>query len=258
MKGFTEILKDKTIVISGGTKGVGRGLAIECAKQGARVVIGGRDQTAAEAVLVEINSMNGEAEFVLTDLQNVDDCVGMFQHAISVFGKVDGFVNYAGVTSVGSVEDCHESVFDNIFDVNFKAAFFCVQQAIQHMRQCQGGSIVLVGSPHAWGGDKDRAAYAFSKSALFSLSDHVAHHYAKDGVRCNYFTMGWTPTEGEIALREEQGMTLNELHDMASSVIPVGEMNTIEDSIPALIYLLSDYSKAVSGSNLRATGGLYI
>lgn len=250
------LLKDKVIVISGGTKGVGRGVAIEAARQGAKVVIAGRDREAADKILNQIYMMGGEAIFTFIDLQHVEECELMFKKAIEIFGKVDGFVNYAGVTYVGSILDCDEQTFDKIFNINVKAAFFCLKYAIKYMKK-KGGSIVVFGSPHDEKGEKDRAAYACSKASLSVLVTHIAKYYGEDKIRANYITMGWTPTEGELALRKEQGMSENELRSLAKTFIPMGRMQEIEDHVPAVIYLLSDYSLMVTGANIRITGGLF-
>lgn len=251
-----KLLKDKVIVISGGTKGIGRGIAIESARQGAKVVIGGRDEHAAKSIIETIERENGEAIFVYTDLHKIDDCKKMFEKAAEQFGKIDGFVNYAGVTHQGTVVDCSEEIFDDIFDINIKAAFFCVQNAIKYMRG-RGGSIIVFGSTHDDKGEKDRAAYACSKAALSVLVTHVAKHYSQDQIRINYITAGWTPTEGELSLRKKQGMSEEELRELAAEVIPMGRMQEIEDYLPAVMYLLSDYSPMVTGANLRIAGGLY-
>ena len=172
--------------------------------------------------------------------------------------SADGFFNYAGITSPASLLECNEDNFNAIFDVNIRAALFCCKHAIRHMKESGGGSIVLTGSPHAWGGHRDRVAYACSKGALLTLTTHIAQHYAEFGIRANYITMGWTPTEGEIALRREQGLSQAELRALASSIVPAGRMTEVDDVVPGIIYLLSDDSKMVSGANLRITGGLFI
>lgn len=247
------LLKDKVIVISGGTKGIGKGIAIEASRQGAKVVIGGRDAESAERILGE---MQGDSLFVPLDLHKVEDCKRLFDEAVARFGKIDGFVNYAGVTYAASLEDCDEKTYDEIFGINIKAAFFCIKNAIKFMKE-KGGSIVVFGSPHDDKGEKDRAAYACSKAALSVLVTHIAKYYAEDRIRANYITMGWTPTEGELALRKTQGMNEEDLRNLAAKVIPMGRMQEAEDHIPAVIYLLSDYSAMVTGSNIRITGGLY-
>lgn len=251
-----DLLKNKVIVISGGTKGIGKGIAIEAAKNGAQIVIGGRDEKAADAILKEIAKLGGEAIFVKIDLNNISDCEKLFVEAVESYGRIDGFVNYAGVTYAASVEECDEETFDNIFSVNFKAAFFCIKNAIKYMKK-EGGSIVVFGSPHDDKGEKDRAAYACSKSALSALTTHVAKHYAEDKIRINYITMGWTPTEGELQLRKEQGIDKLQLQKMAVKAIPMGRMQTVDDHVPAVMYLLSDFAQMVTGANIRITGGLF-
>ncbi len=251
-------LKEKVIVISGGTKGVGRAMAEACGREGARVVIGGRDRCVAEKVLRSIESFDSEGSFVYTDLQQAEDCKKLFDKAYEKYERVDGFFNYAGVTPVSPLDACDEETFDWVMDVNFKAAFFCCQNAIKYMRMNGGGSIILTGSAHAWGGQKDRAAYACSKGALRILNEHIAHQYASEHIRCNYLTLGWTPTEGEIAFRNSQGETEAELRERAATVLPMGRMCETADYEEAVIYMLSDASSMMTGSTLRVTAGEYI
>lgn len=251
-------LKDKVIVISGGTKGVGQTMAIACAREGAKVVIGGRDEEIANKIIQEICQNGSEGIFVYTDLLKVDDCKNLFDKAYETYGKIDGFFNYAGVTPVSPLDTCDEETFDWVMDVNFKACFFCCQQAIKYMRMNGGGSIVLTGSAHAWGGQKDRAAYACSKGVLRTLMEHIAHQYANEQIRCNYLTLGWTPTEGEIALRESQGESEEELRKRAAGILPMGRMCERSDYEEAIIYMLSDASAMMTGSTFRVTAGEYI
>ena len=197
-------LQGKVIVISGGTKGVGRAAAEEFARQGANVVVGGRDEDSAKKSIRLMQTYGVEGLFVHTDVENVEDCKKLFDSAYETFGKVNGFFNYAGVTYFSPLDTCDEWTFNKIMDINFRAAFFCSQQAIKYFRMNgeEGGSIVFTGSPHAWSGEIDRAAYACSKGVLLTLSEHIAHHYSKEHIRSNYLTLGWTPTEGEVELRK--------------------------------------------------------
>lgn len=251
-------LKDKVVVISGGTKGVGRAIAEVCGREGANVVIGGRDEKAAKEAIRNIKTFGSDGIFVHTDLTKVGDCKNLFDRAYERYGRVDGFFNYAGVTPVSPLDTCDEETFDLVMDVNFKACFFCCQSAIKYMRMNGGGSIVLTGSAHAWGGQKDRAAYACSKGVLRILSDHIAHQYSFDMIRCNYLTLGWTPTEGEVSLRESQGESEAELRKRAASILPMGRMCEKSDYIEGIIYLLSDASSMMTGSTFRITAGEYI
>lgn len=251
-------LRDKVIVISGGTKGVGRTIAEVCGREGAKVVIGGRDEMAAREIVRNIRTFGSEGIFVYTDLNKVEDCRLLFSHAFKQYGKIDGFFNYAGITPVSPLYSCDQETFDSVMNINFRACFFCCQQAVNYMKNNGGGSIVLTGSAHAWGGQKDRAAYACSKGVLLTLMEHISHNYANEQIRCNYLTLGWTPTEGEVSLRVIQGMTEAELRKQAAHILPMGRMCERNDYVEAIIYMLSDASSMMTGSIFRVTGGEYI
>ncbi len=251
-------LDDKVIVISGGTKGVGRAFAEVAGQEGAKVIIGGRDEKAAREAIRNIRTYGSDGIFVHTDLLKVKDIKNLFDKGYEKFGKITGFFNYAGVTPVSPLDTCDEETFDWVTNVNYKAAFFCCQNAIKYMRLNGGGSIVLTGSAHAWGGQKDRAAYAMTKGVLRILNEHIAHQYATEQIRCNYLTLGWTPTEGEVSLRISQGETEAELRQRAASILPMGRMCERTDYMAGLIYLLSDESAMMTGSTFRLTAGEYI
>lgn len=257
-KVITKRLSGKIIVVSGGTKGVGRAAAIAFAREGATIIVGGRDEAAAQDIIKAINDVGSEGLFIYTDLKSVADCKNLIHKAWEQFGNIDGFFNYAGITPVSPLDVCDEKTFNDVMDVNFRAAFFCCQECIRCMRQSGGGSIVLTGSAHAWGGQKDRAAYACSKGVLLTLSEHIAKNYATEHIRCNYLVLGWTPTEGEIRLRERQGESEEMLRSRASHILPMGRMCEEEDYLEILVYLMSDESAMMTGSVLRITAGEHI
>ena len=250
------LLDGKVVMVSTGTKGVGRALVERCCKEGARVVFTGRDAEAAERLRAQLAAGGHEARFAMADLTDVSQIAEAFELVRETYGLLDGFVHYAGITPVADLASTDERTYDLVMGTNLKAAFFSVKEALPLMRR--GGSVVLIGSAHAWGGQRDRAAYAVSKGALLTLSDHIAKNYACDQVRSNVVTMGWTATDGELALRASQGMTASELDEEASAALPMGRMCTPDDVVPALVYLLSDQSRFVTGANIRCTGGEYI
>lgn len=254
-----QTLENKVVVISGATKGVGRTMAEECAIRGADVVLGGRDEETAKKIIRLIESYGRRGLFVYTELSKVDDCRKLFDTAYDQFGIIDGFFNYAGITPISPLDTCTPEVFDQVMNINFRAAFFCCQQAIKYMRKNpNGGSIILTGSAHAWGGQKDRAAYACSKGVLITLMEHIAHNYASENIRCNYLTLGWTPTEGEVSLRNSLGETEKELRKRAAQILPMGRMCERMDYVEAVVYMLSDASRMMTGSTFRITAGEYI
>lgn len=248
-------LNKKVIVISGGTKGVGKQLALQCAADGAKVIISGRDEASAASIIDVAKDLPGSIEFKKTDLHSVQSIRELFGYVAHKYNKLDGFVNYAGITPAASLTECSEELFDDVFDIDIKAAFFCSQEAVKLMQKSDGGSIVLVGSTHHTRGNKDRTAYACAKGALYTLSNHIGKHYAEDKIRCNYLVMGWTPTDGELALRKSQGMTVEELRAEAAKAIPMGRMTETSDLVPAMIYLLSDVSSMVTATEFKVNGG---
>ena len=248
-------LNKKIIVISGGTKGVGKRLALQSAADGAHVIISGRDEASAASIVDATKGAQGTIEFRKTDLHSINSIRELFAFVAKKYGKLDGFVNYAGITPAASLTECSEELFDDVFSIDIKAAFFCCQDAVKLMQQSGGGSIVLVGSTHHRRGNKDRTAYACAKGALFTLSNHIARYYAVDKIRCNYLVMGWTPTDGELALRRSQGLSEAELREDAAKAIPMGRMTEASDIVPGMMYLLSDSSSMLTGSEFTVNGG---
>lgn len=243
-------MNKKTFVIAGGSTGVAKQVISELIKLGHNIVFGDLD--------VKNELKEKQLLSVYTDMTNVNDCERLFKLAYETFGRIDGFFSYAGITPAQSLLECTEELHDKIFDINLKGALFCSKYAVKYMKENGGGSIVFTGSPHSDAGEIDRVSYACSKGAIVTLSNHIAKNYGKYNIRSNYITLGWTPTEGELTLRESQGMSEEDLRLYASKFIPMGRMNEYEDIVPAIIYLLSSKSKMVSGSNIRITGGWFM
>lgn len=250
------LLKGKVIIVSGGTKGVGRGVVEACALEGANVMIGGRDEEAANEIISEIKQKGGVApHFVKTEVTKEEGCKKLVDDTVAKFGRIDGFVNYAGILPEGYITDTEEALFDQVIALNVKAAFFCAKYVIRQMKKNGGGSLVFVGSAHGYGGEKDRAAYSVSKGALLTLSRHIAKNYASEQIRSNYIIMGWVATPGELAFRKTQDRDMNWLETEGVKYIPMGRMMTVEDHVPGIVYLLSDRASAVTGTELNVTGG---
>ena len=250
------LLENKVIVVSGGTKGVGRGVVEECIREGAEVVIGGRDASAAADISEKMERECGRTPFfVKTEVTEVEGCKKLINDSIERFGKIDGFVNYAGILPEGYLCETDEALYDEVMTLNVKAAFFCSKFAVDHMMKTGGGSLVFVGSAHGYGGEKDRAVYSVSKGALLTLSRHIAKNYAENQIRSNYIIMGWVATPGELAFRKTQGRDLDWLKTEGVKFIPMGRLMTVEDHAAGIVYLLSDKASAVTGTELNITGG---
>jgi Dehydrogenases with different specificities (related to short-chain alcohol dehydrogenases) len=250
-------LEGKVIVVTGGTKGLGRAAVEATCKAGAKVILSGRDKNDAEEILkITKDKYNSNAIFVEGCLGDVNNCKILIEAAIKNFGKLDGLINYAGITSMGSILDTTEELFDNVFNINFKAAFFCSKFAIQEMIK-NGGSIVNIGSTHAYGGDIERAAYGTSKGAMLALSKHIAKNYAKYQIRSNVITMGWVATPNEIKLTKSLGHDIEWLNKQGKETVPMGRLQVNEDYLAGILYLLSDFSSQLTASEIHINGGFW-
>ena len=248
-------LDRKAIVVTGSTKGIGRGIALTAAGEGASVVVSGRDEEAGVRVVREIEELGqAAAMFVRADIANVDQCRDLIDRTRERFGRIDGLVNNAGIFPYASLLDTDEQTFDDVLAVNLRGAFFCCRYAIEAMAEAGGGSIVNIGSTHGFDGGLSLAAYACSKGALYTLTRHVAKNYTRQRIRCNWITVGWVDTPGERDAVERRGRNLDWLRER-SGAMPLGRLQTDEDIARGAVYLLSDAAEQVTGSDLKITGG---
>jgi len=247
----------KTVMILGGTKGVGKEILKASLEKGYNVSFCGRNATKGNEI---IQSLKAEKKlyFHEIDLNTIDKIEEFFIETIKRFKKIDALVIYSGITPIAPIIETEEDVFDNVFNINLKAPYFLIKHVLKSMMQFKTGSIIFFGSAHMDYGMKNRAAYALTKSTLYTLSTHLAHHYSEYGIRSNYVVMGWTNTEGELELRHSEGMTEEELKAKAARILPMGRMLNPNDPIPAVMHLISDDSCMTTGSIIRITGGQYI
>ena len=243
----------KNIIIIGGETGVGVELLKSCLKKGYRVAISSKKKSNFDFKINQ--NMFYSKSF---DLRDIKSCKNFIEDVIKRWGIIHGIVFYAGITSISPLTECDEETYDNLFDINLKSTFFICQSVINNMIKQGGGSIIFVGSSHMESGQIDRAGYAISKGGLKTLSNNISKNYAKFKIRSNIIVMGWTPTKGELKLRDSQGISKDQLHEMGSNYIPMGRMLTQYDPVPAMMYFLSDDSLMVTGSTVRVNGGEYI
>ena len=252
-------LKDKVVVVTGATKGIGRGIAEMAAKEGASVMITGRNIEEGEALVKELKNDGCRAEFFRADISKPKECYALIDKTIEIYGRIDGLVNNAGIFPYYSILDCPEETFDNVIATNAKGPFFTTQRALKYMVAQKSGSIVNVGSTHWDVGSKLLSAYAVSKGALHTMSRHVALHHARDFIRSNFITVGWVLSPGEIHQRVElDGEDFEALKKRASEHIPLGRNQTPEDIAYACVYLLSDEAEQVTDTDIKVNGGIHV
>jgi len=247
----------KTVMILGGTKGVGKEILKSCLKIGYNVSFCGRNLDIGNDIIKSLKSEN-KLYFHEIDLNSINEIENFYIQTIKRFRKIDALILYSGITPVSSIIETEEELYDSVFNVNLKAPFFLIKHVLKSMMKFKVGSIVFFGSAHMDYGEINRASYALTKSTLYTLSNHIAHHYAKYGIRSNYLVMGWTNTEGEIELRAKEGISEDELKNKALNTIPMGRMLNCFDPVPAVMHFISDESAMTTGSLIRITGGEYI
>ena len=194
------LLADKTVIITGASRGIGRAAARECARQGARVVIGhsgsGQGTEAAHSLIEEIKAFGGHAIEVGGDAADPDTGDTLVAGAVQAFGSVDVFVNNAGICPFHSFLDMPREVYLKTVNTNLNGAYFAVQAAANQMKnQGRGGAIIAVSSISALVGGGMQTHYTPTKAGLHSLMQSCAIALGPYGIRCNSVLPGWTDTD---------------------------------------------------------------
>lgn len=234
---------DKHVLVTGGTSGIGRSTATAFARQGAAVVITGRDEQRGNEVVTEIKQAGGSARFVQADLSAPDDLARLVQEA----GPTDVLVNNAGYWEVGPTDQTSASAFDAMFAVNVRAPFFLTAAYAPRMAGLGGGSIVNVSTMAAARGLAGMAAYGASKAALELLTRSWAAEYGPQGVRVNAVALGPTLTPATEPMADV-------LPGMVAQ-IPLRRAAEPSEVAQAIVYLASDASSYITGAVVPVDGG---
>ncbi|GAB4509295.1 MAG: SDR family oxidoreductase [Anaerolineae bacterium] len=243
-------LSNKTAVITGGNSGIGLAVAQEFAAQGATVIITGRDQArldeAAQALGVSA---------IQADVRDTAALEQAFEQVKAEHGGLDILFVNAGIAKMGPVEAMTEAVFDEVMDINFKGAYFTIQKALPIMRE--GGTIILNGSVNATVGFANASVYSASKAAVHSLARTLSAELAGRKIRVNTLNIGPvnTPLYGKLGLPQE---AVEQFAGTVLEKITLKRFGTPEEIAKAAVFLASDDSSFVVGSELATDGGMLI
>ena len=245
-------LKGRVAVVSGGTQGLGEAIALAFADAGAAgIVITGRNAERGEAVRAELERSGTQAIFVAADLANVEAARTVMTAADKAFGKVHVLVNAAGLTDRGTILDTSVERFDELFAVNVRAPFFLTQDAVKIMiREKITGSIINIQSMSAHGGQPFLSAYSSSKGALATLTRNLGHALVKHRIRVNGLNIGWMHTPGEERVMRQYHGAQDGWLDAAAATRPFGRLIDPAEVARACLYLASDDSGLMTGSNI--------
>jgi NAD(P)-dependent dehydrogenase (short-subunit alcohol dehydrogenase family) len=243
------LLDGKALLVSGGTQGVGAGVARAAARDGAAVAVSGRRRELGEKLVAELREAGAEALFVAADVADVAQAQASVAEVVTAFGRVDALVNAAGLTSRGTLLDTTPELFDAHVAVNLRGPFFLMQAAVRDMlRRGAPGSIVNVISSSELGGQPYLAPYVASKAGLAGLTRNAAHAHRFDRIRINGLDIGWTDTEGEDVTQRTFHDADDGWRDAAARQLPMGRLGQVDEIADFVVFLLSDRSGVVTGS----------
>ncbi len=240
----------KVAVVTGGTQGLGEGVARLFAARGADgLVICGRNTERGEAIAKELSDAGTKAVFVAANLRNMAEGQNVVDQAEKTFGSVDCLVNCAASTLRGGIENTTEEVWDELFDLNVKSQFFMAQRAIDVMRRHgTEGTIVNIGTIVAYGGPPFLIPYSSSKGALMTMTRAVANAVKRDRIRINTLNIGWTNTPREHIVQTEVHSRPENWLEIASKAQPFGRLIEIDDVARAVAYMASAESGLLTGA----------
>lgn len=245
------MMKDKVVVVTGASRGIGRAIASKMAAAGAKVVVSARSTEALESLVDEVRKQGGEAVSVPTDISKSSDVQAMFDAAMNAFGRVDVLVNNAGITRDNLLVRMKDADWDAVLDTNLKGAFLCTRAAAKIMGKQRVGRIINISSVVGEMGNAGQANYCASKAGLIGLTKSVARELAKRNVTVNAVTPGFIVTDMTDTLSEK-------VKDSLLGQIPLGRFGEAEDIVSAVMFLASDQAAYITGQVLGVNGGMYM
>lgn len=241
------MLKGKTAVITGGTRGIGFAIAKLYLQNGANVAIAGSRQETVDKALAQLPEYAERVMGICPDLCSPEEIAAAFASVRERFGGLDILVNNAGISSRSSLYDYTLEEFTKLIDVNLKAVFVCSQAAARIMKEQGGGSIINTSSMVSLYGQPSGCGYPATKFAVNGLTKSLARELAKDQIRVNAVAPGITKTDMVAALPPEMVARI-------SAGIPLGRVGEPEDVANAYLYLASDAASYVTGAVINVDG----
>jgi meso-butanediol dehydrogenase/(S,S)-butanediol dehydrogenase/diacetyl reductase len=240
-------LTGKVAIITGGGSGIGKAIARAFVREGAKVVIAGRDTRKLDRAVAEIV---GECLAVSADVSSTNDVQKLVSAAMETFKRIDILVNNAAMLLPGTAESISEEDFDQTFNINVRGLWLLSRAVLPHMRATGGGSIINVGSVLSLLGARNRVAYSASKGAVMAMTKAMALDHAAENIRVNCIAPGIVATEmvekfntDEAARRQREAMH------------PMGRFGQPEEIANAAVFLASDESGWTTGSVITVDGG---
>ncbi|MGN8968630.1 3-oxoacyl-[acyl-carrier-protein] reductase [Intestinimonas sp. HCP28S3_D6] len=245
-------LQGKCALVTGGSRGIGRAVCLELARQGARVAVNyAGNAAAAEETVKACEAQGVEAFAIQADVADAAACETMVKEVLTRFGRLDILVNNAGVTRDGLMPMMKEADWDAVLDINLKGAFHCMKAVYRPMMKQKYGRIVNLSSIVGLRGNAGQANYAASKAGLIGLTKSMAKELAARNVTVNAVAPGFIDTDMTAALPEKA-------REAMLTTIPMGRLGQAEDVAKAVAFFAGDESAYVTGQVLCVDGGMAV
>lgn len=242
----------KVAIVTGASRGIGRGIAVRLAQEGARVVVNHRGSAeGAEETAQLIRDAGGEVLVIQADISQFNEAQRLVQETISAFGQVDVLVNNAGTTRDTLLMMMKEEQWDMVIDTNLKSVFNCCKAVARPMVKRKTGRIVNISSVSGLAGQAGQTNYAASKAAVIGFTKSLAKELGSRNITANVVAPGFVPTALTEGILAEGDNT-----QKAIEATPLGRLGTPEDIAAAVAFLASDEASFITGQVLSVDGGL--
>ncbi len=238
------------MLVTGAGTGIGRGIALEFAKQGAAVALHYYNEAGAQIAVDEINAAGGKAEAFQADLREIEQGRTLADQALDFLGGIDVLVNNAGITLNKPFLEVTPEQFDTLYNVNIRAMYFLTQAVVPGMIEREDGVVVNLASIHAYAGMTEHTVYAGTKAAIVAFTRVLALELAQKGVRVNAIAPGWMLVENHIEAMGDFDF------DEFGTRIPAGRIGTPQDIGSLAVFLASDEARYFVGQTLVMDGGM--
>jgi NAD(P)-dependent dehydrogenase (short-subunit alcohol dehydrogenase family) len=238
-------LKEKVIIVTGSTMGIGKAIAKKAVSEGAKVIINGLEEDLGTQVVSEMGEEN--ARLHIEDISNEGAAQRLVDLAINTWGRLDAIVNNAALVVSSNISTTDKAFLNRILEVNTIAPLQLIQAALPLLAE-RHGSVLNIGSVNAWSGEPNLLAYSISKGALMTMTRNLGDTLIREnGVRVNQLNPGWVLTEKEIERKRAHGLADTWYEDLPALYAPAGRILWPEEIAAAAIYWLSDESGPISG-----------
>lgn len=243
-------LSGKTAIVTGAARGLGKGIALKLAQEGANVVVADVLIESARETAKEIESLGGKAIGLQADISNLEQVEALFQSAVEQFGKVDIVVNNAGINKDAMLHKTSDEQWDKVIAVNLTGTFYMMREAAKRMRDQESGRIINIASA-SWLGNVGQTNYSASKAGVVGMTKTATRELARKNITCNAICPGFIDTDMTRGVPEK-------VWEMMVAKIPAGRAGKPEDVANLVAFLASDEAAYINGEVINVGGGMVL